>query len=239
MQITLGTPKGGAGKTTALLSLANAAMLRHPNCRVAFVDTDEEVGSLRSFVGRRASRDVDKNVRLWSVSEKDGTERLIQVLEQAHGWADYVLVDVHGGISAFNAAIVEVSDLTLFPTRIGLTDFEPAAILYSTYEERAERLGGSFVGRLLFTFAPNAHFLSSNEKKILAGMRVVGIPYLETIIQTRAAYKDAQDLGNFLKEMPTSPGLVSATGESIGMFDEIIAILGAPNPLAEAEKRSA
>lgn len=236
MQITLGTPKGGAGKTTALLSLANAAKLRHPECRVALIDTDEEVGSLRAFIARRGKeQDTDRSIRLWSVGARDGIDRLVDALARANDWADYIFVDVHGGISTFNAAIVEASAFTLFPTRIGLTDFEPAAKLFCAYEDRAERLGRTFGGSLLFTFAPNTRFLSTTEKKVLAGMRAIGIPFLNTIVQTRTVYKDAQDQGLFLREMPISAGLVAATDESIGMFDEIMAILGAPNPRAEAE----
>lgn len=239
MQITLGTPKGGAGKTTALLSLANAALLRSPSGRVAFIDTDASVGSLRSFMARRSKGDDDRRIRLWSASEEEGIEHLGETLRRAHDWADFVFVDVHGAGSEFNATLVEISDITLFPTRIGLTDFEPAGMMYAQYEARAEARGKPFNGRLVFTFAPNAHFLSANERKILAGLRVVGVPYLETIIQTRAVYKDAQDMGRFLREMPPSQGLSAATAESIGMFDEIMAILGKPNPLAEAEERNA
>lgn len=239
MQITLGTPKGGAGKTTALLSLANAAMLRSPASRIALVDTDASVGSLRAFMSRRADMEDDGRVRLWCASEKEGLDHLGDTLRRAHDWADYILVDVHGAGSRFNTLLVEISDLTLFPTRIGLTDFEPAGMMYARYEAHAEARGIPFKGRLLFTFAPNAHFLSANERKILAGLRVVGVPFLETIIQTRAAYKDAQDMGRFLREMPPSQGLSAATAESIGMFDEIMAILGKPNPLAEAEERNA
>jgi cellulose biosynthesis protein BcsQ len=118
--VTLGTPKGGAGKTTALLSTANAAMLRNPNARIALVDTDATVGSLRSFMSRRAERDVDRNLRLWSVSANDGAGRLADTFQRASDWADYVLVDVHGGVSAFNVAIAEISDIVIFPTRISL-----------------------------------------------------------------------------------------------------------------------
>lgn len=221
MIITFGTPKGGAGKTTALLSIANAARLKNPQMRIALVDTDRDVASLSCFWDRRkAILEKDETLRLWSLDRQD-PDGSMRGLEQAFAWADLTLIDVQGQASAFNDRMAAISDVTIIPTRLGLSDFEPAAHHLARHERRCAALGRSFRGGLLLTFVPLTA-PSRQERFILDTIYRIGLPVFATRIHQRTVYKDAQDVGALLAEMRPTASLGHATDEGMRLLDEIL-----------------
>jgi len=236
MIITLGTPKGGAGKTTAILTICNAICLMQPDRKIAVIDTDTSVGSLTGFWKKRKERDaLTENLRLWSAPEISSQSELFELIAQAVDWADYTLIDVQGAVSELNRSIVEISDLTIVPSRIGTMDLEPAVTHLQDYQQSALVEGTEFTGRLLFTFTEAPIFMSATTKMFLKAVKELEeCRHFETMIQARSIYKDAQDYGLLLSELPKkmhSKGLSAATDESMRLFEEILELHFSEEPI--------
>ena len=230
MIINFSTPKGGAGKTTALLTVANGMLLSSPDSRIAIIDTDSTVGSLRAFWRRRSEGVLGSvhshRVRMWSIDPGAGEQIGSATLEQALNWADSVLIDSQGSMSPFNNMVASLSEITVIPTRLGITDFEPAALYLNSHRMTARQEGRAFSGYLLFTFAPVPQLRSEWEKKLLGMIDALPIKddVLRTQIQFRSIYKDAQEPGLFLCEMAPRRGsnsLANATEESMQLVAEL------------------
>ena len=230
MIINFSTPKGGAGKTTSLLTVTNGFLLSAPHARMAIVDTDSTVGSLRGFWRRRTESGFQSEhsgrVRMWQIDPAAGEQLGSETLQQAMNWGDNVLIDSQGSKSPFNNMVAALSDITVVPTRLGITDFEPAAMYLNSHRMTAQQEGRAFAGYILFTFAPVPKLRTEWEKKFIEMIEALPIAerVLKTQLQARAVYKDAQEPGRFLCEMTPrgrSESLANATDESMRLVAEI------------------
>jgi chromosome partitioning protein len=234
MIVTFGSPKGGVGKTTASLTLANAFRIMEPSKRVALIDTDLSVGSLSSFARRRTQNGhVEERTRFYRLQTNDWTE-LSDLLDAATTWAELVIIDVQGTASGLNVQAASISDMLIIPTRLGATDMEPAIDYLNDVQGYTDAQGLTMEARLLLTFLSPPQFMTRFERMMFEGIPKMDLPVLKAGLAARNIYKDAQNGGRFLHEIDgqSGPALLKATDESVALYEEITATLrtGTPEP---------
>lgn len=110
--ITFVSFKGGAGKSTALMSVASVLVER--GNRVAVLDADDNRPMIR---WRKYADDLetwDNRCEVIEVRDFDAFEEIHQKLATDN--FDYILVDTRGAGSDFNQAIVHNANLIVVPT---------------------------------------------------------------------------------------------------------------------------
>lgn len=115
--------KGGAGKTTALMMLAQAIIAKGQN--VLLVDCDPQINFQRwkeecdPNHWPEKSQVIYRNFALTTSSEID--ETLLNANES--GQYDYCLLNLPGVDDPFNAYVLRYAELTLIPFKPGATEF--------------------------------------------------------------------------------------------------------------------
>lgn len=120
-------PKGGSGKTTAVINVSTC--IARQGASVAVVDTDPQL-SLTNWSqtgGGSANFDV-----FTAASEKD----VYQVRKDLKDY-DYVVIDGAGSLSVITSAAVMVSDLVIIPVTPSSFDFSAAGAVLSVLEAQA------------------------------------------------------------------------------------------------------
>ena len=134
--IVVGNEKGGAGKSTIAIHMATAIM--HAGARVAVVDLDLRQQSLNRFFDSR---------RTWMASSgavlptpltpsgqageilvrapvEDQIARFEDVMGQAAGLADFILVDTPGADTALSRKAHQSADVIITPLNDSFVDFD-------------------------------------------------------------------------------------------------------------------
>ncbi len=132
MILTVAALKGGAGKTTLAVALAEVAA-RETGARVLLVDTDGQ-GSALAWTVR--SEDAGQPFKAGAVGLPSAhlADRLAAVGVDAY---DLVVIDTPPGSGPIVTSALEVADLAILPTRPTLADLDR---LWPTWD-RAEKVG--------------------------------------------------------------------------------------------------
>ncbi len=110
-------PKGGSGKTTAVINVS-AAMAR-AGYNIAVVDTDPQMSLTNWSKTGNAAFDV-----FTAASEKD-----VYGIRKDLAEYDFTIVDGAGSLSVITSAAVMVSDLVIIPVTPSPLDFSPQGVL--------------------------------------------------------------------------------------------------------------
>lgn len=245
MNIVFVSPKGGVGKTTSLLTFANALFLLHPEIRVSFIDTDVHSQTLRAFFATRGQLPSDQKTvgedryRFNYLGGLDLPE-LCEVVQEKMDWGDVSLIDLHGSEGDLNRFLTLLADVVIIPSRIGQSDLVPAISYLNDVELEASRIGIELSAAFLLTFVPPARFMSEMDRILKKNIHSINIPVFDTNIQDRPVYKRAQDRGIFLMEgagiLGSEAGLSGATDESVKLYSEIIRLYGRQLPIPKKEE---
>ena len=119
-------PKGGSGKTTAVINVSTA--MARAGYNIAVVDTDPQMSLTTWSKSGKAAFDV-----FTAASEKD-----VYGIRKDLTEYDFVIVDGAGSLSVITSAAVMVSDLVIIPVTPSPLDFSAA---------------GSVVGKLKLVFS--------------------------------------------------------------------------------------
>lgn len=179
--ITLANPKGGSGKTTSAMLLAE--QIHHAGGTVAILDCDPNQ-NIALWAKQRESerREVPYLVR--SVQTEGD---FFDTLESVQGKADYLIIDLEGTASTIVSYAVSQSDLVLVP-------FEPTPMEARQAARAAQlvrntgRMANKTIRYALVLVRVNAAFQTAEEKDVRKEMEAASVPVLETSIVRRAAY---------------------------------------------------
>jgi chromosome partitioning protein len=134
--IVVGNEKGGAGKSTIAIHLATA--LLHAGARVAVVDLDLRQQSLNRFFDNRR-RWLDSNGAvlpqpltpsgeaaeiLVRAAPEDHLARFEDVMAQASGLADFIVIDTPGADTALSRKAHQSGDVIVTPLNDSFVDFD-------------------------------------------------------------------------------------------------------------------
>jgi chromosome partitioning protein len=214
--VSVCSTKGGVGKTTLVICLADAFARQGGTVAIIDADPNGHVASWRERAGDDCTVDV-----ISGVTEKTILDRI----SEAASRYSVVLVDLEGAASQAVTYAIAESDLVLIPTKVSGMDLQE---VFRTYEvvQRAERmLRRPIPARVVLTqMSPLQSRVAQHARQEIQS---ASIPVLRTEVIQRAAYQSI----HFTGSTPAGPdGDPKALGEVKGVLDELL------STLAEQEK---
>ncbi len=216
--IVFASPKGGAGKSTSAVLLAS--QLAEDGHSVTIIDADRNhpVADWARRPGRPARLDV-----LDSITE----DTIIGTIEAAAARSDYVIVDLEGTANVMQAYAISRADLVIVPSQGSHLDGKQAgkSVRLIKTQEEAFRLNIPFAVLLTRT---GAAIQSRALRGLVEDLARGGIPYFETRIVERAAYKEIFAYGGTLSTLDPErvSGLPPARENVRAFADEVTVLLG-------------
>jgi chromosome partitioning protein len=176
--IVLVSPKGGVGKTTAAMILANQLSQGAP---VTVIDADPN----RPFQSWAAGGNVPNNLKI--VTDAD-EENIIDKIEEAAAATPFVIVDLEGTAAKIVVLAVSQADLVIVPTQGSQLDAEQAgrALRVIRQQEKMTRRPVEY-GVLLTRTSPAIRTRTTTH--IMQGLAEAGINVFDTHINEREAFR--------------------------------------------------
>ena len=222
--------KGGAGKSTALMSIASVLVER--GHRVAILDADDNRPLLKWRKYADDLRTWDKRCEVVGVRDFDAFAEEYRRITS--GSFDYVLVDTRGGGSDFNQEIVANANLIVVPTALSIIELDEA---FGTLEWIGKLLKMTSsdvpVGVLLNRTPTSERDLSTVQRKGL--LALANMPVFESRLPERKAFMDLKAYGlmyPYIRYLEADPGtrvmanhVKVAVAEVNRITDEILEVL--------------
>ena len=209
--ISVCNTKGGVGKTTLVICLADAFARQGGSVAVIDADPNGHVASWRERAEEGCRVDV-----ITGVTEKTILDRIAD----ASGRYALVLVDLEGAASQAVTYAIAESDLVLIPSKVSGMDLQE---VFRTYEvvQRAERIVRRPIpARVLLTQMPSLRTHVSQHAR--QEIRDAGLPIVRTEILQRAAYAQMHFTG---LTPAADSGDPKACAEIAGVLGELLELL--------------
>jgi chromosome partitioning protein len=213
--ITMTSPKGGCGKSTAALVIATT-LARH-GASVSLVDCDPS----RSLVAWRDGPTTSSVVVKGDVSSTTIARRLRAEAAERQ----FVIADLAGEASAMVAAAILASDLVIVPTRGSALDAAQAQRAIEYLDDQAAAAGARPF-RLLFT-CTRPGFATRDERMVRERLVADGVPAFATDLSERAAFRAMFTYRQALEELDPAAvnGLDKAIANADALAGELVEIL--------------
>lgn len=186
--VTFASFKGGAGKSTALMT-AVPGLLRAGK-KVALFEADEND---TLSVWRTNARQIgtwDEASEVYEASDLKAFEASYEKAE-ADG-VDVILVDSKGGASELNTAILVNSNLVLIPSSLTTIDIDGALSTFQFVYKLLERNEQDIPIAILMTRFPTGRFTASEKESVEILKKV---PQMTAQLPQRNAFAEVQALG--------------------------------------------
>lgn len=193
--ITFANPKGGSGKTTAAMLLAEQIAIS--GGRVAILDLDPNANILAWSRGRaEAGRAVP-----FVVHARPQAEDTVELIDRLADSVDYLIVDLEGSKDQIVTFALSRTDLCMIPLDGSPMEARQAAAAVRLVQSTSAMIRAPIAYTLLFT-RTNAAFQSSDERDVRAEMEMNNIPTLPVRLAKRAPYTRIFRDGVLLSELP-------------------------------------
>ncbi|MYM00239.1 AAA family ATPase [Novosphingobium sp. FGD1] len=215
--ISIGNPKGGAGKTTLALVLAD--QLSENGVNVAVIDADPN-----AIIAKWAAKRTDAGNDLpYTVVPRPTESEMIQTIERLANEHDIVLIDLEGAASRMISRALARSHLVLVPFNQSPVDAELAATAVALIHEEGEALGRRIPFRLVRS-RDSAAIATKTSKRIAMAIDEAGLPTLPVGLVERAAYRDIYEFGALLSELDdkNTSGLLKAQENAQQLAEAVI-----------------
>lgn len=176
--IVFASPKGGAGKTTATLVLANQLARATP---VTVIDADPNQ-PLKTW-----AKNAPATSNLTIVSDVD-EDNIIDRIEEAASQVPFVLVDLEGTAAKIVLLAVSQADLVIIPTQGSQLDAEQASRALKVIRQQ-EKMTGRAVPYTVLLTRTNVAVRTRTTNHIKHSLVEAGIPVLETELHEREAFR--------------------------------------------------
>ncbi len=206
MIFTFYTSKGGAGKTSAVLSLLsaiaeeNAELPEEQRLRVLAVDADRQ-RSLSRFSVHRNARDFPTysiEFRSLDLSHSDAPETLA-ALEDDY---DLIVVDLPGFDEDEHVRIAAVSHTVIVPFQLNTDEATIAGeIVNQLVALQQDGWTQTHIVQIITRAVANVGFLTSFSKVLLAHLENQGFPIMKATLTKQAAVENMLNFGMFLFEL--------------------------------------
>jgi len=193
--ITFANPKGGSGKTTSAMLLAEQIALS--GGRVAILDLDPNANILAWARGRtEAGRQVP-----FSVHSRPQAEDTVALIDGLASEADYLIIDLEGSKDQIVTFALSRTDLCIIPMDGSPMEARQAAQAVRLVETTSRMIRYPIAYTLLFA-RTNAAFLTTDERDVRQEMEANNINTLPVRIARRAPYTRIFRDNVLLAELP-------------------------------------
>lgn len=192
--ISLINAKGGSGKTTTAMILADRISARGNS--VFLLDTDPN-GACMTWQDRRDPDLGKPKFRIEHVL-KDG--EIVRAIEDAQRQYDFVIIDTEGRANLAITRVLSRTHLALLPMNGSILDADQAHRIVTLVETEAEMMRLHIEYRLMFSRLPAA--VQTRSTKDLRDMMGQGdFPLLDSALNERRAFRDMFQFNRSLDEL--------------------------------------
>lgn len=211
MIITVGSNKGGTGKTTTAVNIAVALASKEKD--VCLVDADFQRSSSRWLQDRQESK-LPPVITL--VEKYDNISNTIEELDKKF---DYVIVDVAGRNSREMITGISVSDILLSPHQASQLDLDTIQELHEQIT-RVRDLNPTLLTYILHTMASTNPTVRTNERNDFQNylQDYPKLTLLNSCCYYRKIYRDVMPLGKSVIES----GNLQAKNEILDLVKEVL-----------------
>lgn len=213
-------PKGGSGKTTLALVLAQEMSRR--GGRVAVIDADPNAVIMK-WKNDRAAGGKNLPFHIEACTEESRIAKLAEELSEHH---DFVFIDLEGTANRMSSRAMTRSHLVLIPMNPSSIDANLASKAVELVLEESDIIKRDIPYRLVRS-RDAAAVESRTLKRIKAALAEHDIPCLQAGLVERAAYRDIFEFSATLDELKPSDtsNIEAARDNAAGVADEVISVL--------------
>ena len=198
--VTVASPKGGAGKSTASVILATE--LAHAGAEVVILDCDP-----------------NRSITIWSsrsplpprilVKSNVGESEIVRTIKQEDADGRIVIVDLEGVASRLVSRAISQADLVLTPMRATTLDATIGVRALALITEEEEALGREIRHAIVFTMT--RAIKSKQHTAIETSLKGQGVDVILPPLMERAAFSALFEFGGDLRTMPPQGKMEPAT----------------------------
>ena len=177
--IVTASSKGGAGKSTLTLVLAQA--LSAMGASVTVIDADPN----RPLVRWRGGKSKSAVEVVGDVTESS----IIKIIREQSGLAQFVLVDLEGTANRLVSRAITQADLVLIPLQASALDSNEAGRAVGLIQEEEEALAGRVIPYRIIMTRTNPLITTKIEAGIYQALADSKIALMTTRLHERQAYK--------------------------------------------------
>src|SRR3954469_8479018 len=208
--VTIASPKGGAGKSTASVLLATE--LAHAGAEVVLLDCDPNrsitIWSNRAPLPPRISVKADV-----------GESEIVRTIKQQDADGRIVIVDLEGVASRLVSRAISQADLVLIPMRATTLDATIGVRALALIEEEEEALGRSIRYAVVFTMTRAIR--SKQHTAIEASLRGQGVDIINPPLMERSAFSALFEFGGDLRSLPAQGRMSAAIDNAEGFAQAV------------------
>jgi chromosome partitioning protein len=208
--VTVASPKGGSGKSTASVILATE--LAHAGAGVVILDCDPNRSI--SVWANRAKLPNGISVRM-----DVGESEIVRTIKQQDADGRIVIVDLEGVASRLVSRAISQADLVLIPMRATTLDATIGIRALALVQEEEEALGRSIRHAVVFTMTRSIK--SKQHTAIEKSLKGQGVDVITPPLMERAAFSAIFEFGGDLRSMPAQ-GKIEPAMENAARFAEAV-----------------
>jgi chromosome partitioning protein len=214
--IAFANPKGGAGKSTSSLVLAQTLAAAGASVTVIDADPNRPILDWRSGASRSTIRVIG-----------DATESsIVKIITEERERQQFVFVDLEGTASRLVSRAISRADLVIVPLQASAVDARQASRAVALVQEEEETLARRINFRVLLT-RTSPLIQTKLEREIVAVLRDAELPQFTTHLNERQAFKAIFARRLSLDELDTTQvsGVAEAITNAEKLADELTDVL--------------
>ncbi|WP_457108804.1 nucleotide-binding protein [Methylobacterium sp. P5_C11] len=207
--ISVCSTKGGVGKTTLVICLADAYARQGGSVAIIDADPNGHVSSWRDRAGEDCTVDVNEKTVLDQISDAASRYSL-------------VFVDLEGAASQAVTYAIAESDLVLIPSKVSGMDLQEVFRTYEVVQRAEKMLRRPIPARAVFTqMSPLSSRVAQHARQ---EVQAATIPVLRTEIIQRAAYQNIHFTGATPAHLDGDPKALQEVAGVLGELIEVLAV---------------
>ncbi len=179
--ISFANPKGGSGKTTAAMLLAEQIAMS--GGRVGVLDLDPNA----NIVGWAWARQVEGRTTPFSIHRRPAAEEVVGLIDELRREVDYLVIDLEGSKDQIVTYALSRTDLCIVPMDGSAMEARQATQTVRLIETTARMIRQPIEYAMLFT-RTNAAFQTADERDVREALGADEVEVLPVRIARRAPY---------------------------------------------------
>lgn len=221
MIVSVLSPKGGCGKSTATLTLATV-FSDNSDLDVAIVDADPRQSIARVWMGKRDAAKLDPPP--FAVLSDFNDTTILDTLEKARETYDLTFVDLEGVAGLMASYAAAAADACIIPMRPSALDGDAAGAALKMIADTGRTSRRTIPTRVLLT-QTEAALISASYREIIQELDEGAIPRFKTELIRRAAFERMMAEGKTLFELDQTKAVLGAVSNAALVGQELAAIL--------------